>query len=407
MINKEICSVNLCTGCGACMDVCPQQCIKLKPDSLGALHPIVDFQSCINCNLCVKTCPNNINLEFHKSQTVYASWSLDNKVRLTSASGGLAFEFYRYWLCKGGVAAGVELDSKGFCQFIILKNQSDLLKTQNSKYTFSNTNGIYKIVKEYLEKDIPVLFIGTPCQVAGLYGFLKKKYSLLTTVDLICHGMPPGEYFQQHVSFVEKNNSKHKTKFICFRDPIYYTYTFTFTFTNEAGKSFYKKTVRSLDNYQLGYHHALIYRNNCYVCRYAQAKRISDITIGDFSGLGRFAPYTNEKRNVSCVLINTQQGRTLFNAIKQFVYFEERPSEEAFKIERQLQSPSVPHPKRNVFVKKFSETQDFELASNAALRKDKLNVLLRKGLWKRDIRRLLALIFPEKMIQLILHKLRD
>ena len=369
-MSRVICNHDKCTGCAACKDVCPKQCITMQPDDLDALHPVVDESICINCGLCEKTCPNNRELSYKLPHKVLAAWSNDNEVRRTSASGGIACELYHYWIKNGGVATGVVFDRDEGCHFILLENESDIKAVQNSKYTFSDTAGIYKVVKQKLQAGISVLFIGVPCQVAGLYGFLKKEYDNLTTVDIICHGMPPATYLEQHIKSIE-DKKKEYTHQLFFRDPKYYTYTYTFTLKNIKGKEFYNKKVLTRDNYQLGYHSALIYRENCYSCNYARKERISDLTIGDFSGLGRFAPFEYDKHNVSCILENTDKGSALLKKLNGALSMFERPACEAFEVEKQLKSPSVKHSRRSIFEKVYRKTRNYELASNIALKEEK------------------------------------
>lgn len=367
-MSRVICNHDKCTGCTACKDVCPKQCITMQPDELDASHPIVDDSICINCGLCEKTCPNNRELSYKLPHRVWAAWSNDNDVRRTSASGGIACEFYRYWIKNGGVATGVVYDRDEGCHFILLEKESDIKTVQNSKYTFSEIAGIYKVVKQKLQAGISVLFIGVPCQVAGLYGFLKKEYDNLITVDIICHGMPPATYLEQHIKSIE-DKKKEYTSQLFFRDPKYYTYTFTLK--NNNGKEFYNKKVLTCDNYQLGYHRALIYRENCYSCNYAREERISDLTIGDFSGLGRFAPFEYDKHNVSCILENTDKGSALLKKLNGALSMFERPACEAFEVEKQLKSPSVKHSRRSIFEKVYRKTRNYELASNIALKEEK------------------------------------
>lgn len=369
-MSRMICDYNKCTGCAACRDICPKQSITMRPDVLDALHPVIDESLCVDCGLCEKTCPNNREISYRYPQKVWAAWSNDNEVRRTSASGGIAFELYRYWIKKGGVATGVVYDREDGCHFILISKESDILPTQNSKYTFSDTNGIYKVVKQKLQAGVNVLFIGVPCQIAGLYGFLKKDYENLTTVDIICHGMPPAAYLKQHVEYIEQRKNEY-TSALCFRDPKYSTYTFTFTLKNSADKEFYNKKVLARDNYQLGYHRALIYRENCYSCNYARKERISDLTIGDFSGLGRFAPFEHDRHNVSCVLQNTVKGATLLFELKTALSLNERPAREAFDVEKQLKAPSVKHSGRTVFEQVYCETRNYELACKASLKVEK------------------------------------
>ena len=46
-----------CTGCTACVNVCPRQCILMRVDEEGFYYPIIDKEKCIECGLCEKVCP--------------------------------------------------------------------------------------------------------------------------------------------------------------------------------------------------------------------------------------------------------------------------------------------------------------------------------------------------------------
>lgn len=49
-----------CTGCEACIEVCPVDCIyKLEGEDLPTLQGFVDIdlERCIGCDLCAKWCP--------------------------------------------------------------------------------------------------------------------------------------------------------------------------------------------------------------------------------------------------------------------------------------------------------------------------------------------------------------
>mgnify|MGYP001361759987 FL=1 len=43
---------NRCDYCGACVTVCPVDCIEVRETSININHPI-----CIDCDLCVEICP--------------------------------------------------------------------------------------------------------------------------------------------------------------------------------------------------------------------------------------------------------------------------------------------------------------------------------------------------------------
>ena len=49
-----------CTGCEACITVCPVDCIELAPgpEHAGLMKLVeIDLDRCIGCTLCVKMCP--------------------------------------------------------------------------------------------------------------------------------------------------------------------------------------------------------------------------------------------------------------------------------------------------------------------------------------------------------------
>ena len=51
---------NGCTGCEACITVCPVDCIELVPgpEHAGLMKLVeIDLDRCIGCTLCVKMCP--------------------------------------------------------------------------------------------------------------------------------------------------------------------------------------------------------------------------------------------------------------------------------------------------------------------------------------------------------------
>ena len=58
---KKICDKNRCTGCSACINVCPKKCITMKEDEYGVLMPYINEKECINCNMCEKKKKNQTN----------------------------------------------------------------------------------------------------------------------------------------------------------------------------------------------------------------------------------------------------------------------------------------------------------------------------------------------------------
>lgn len=58
-------------------------------------------------------------------------------------------------------------------------------------------------MKAYLKEGKNVLFTGTPCQVDGLYRYLRRNYDNLLTLDLVCHGVPSNTLFHSYLLKLE------------------------------------------------------------------------------------------------------------------------------------------------------------------------------------------------------------
>ena len=82
----------LCCGCGACYNVCPNNCIEMKEDEEGFLFPIVDKLKCKNCKFCEKVCPigdeHYKKLYNEKQDICYAGLYNDPAVVQARSSGG-------------------------------------------------------------------------------------------------------------------------------------------------------------------------------------------------------------------------------------------------------------------------------------------------------------------------------
>lgn len=103
-----------------------------------------------------------------------------------------------------GVVFGVAFDEELNPVHIAVKDINLLYKLQGSKYVQSSIGDSYKEVKKYLAEGKKVLFSGTPCQVAGLKGYLMKPYENLITIDIICHGVPSSKFFKDYIETLEQ-----------------------------------------------------------------------------------------------------------------------------------------------------------------------------------------------------------
>lgn len=115
----DICKKELCTGCGLCEYVCPQQCISKVIGKEGVAYPYIDENICISCGKCQKLCPANNKIEAHEIKEVYAGWHTEEEQRRKSASGGIAFALYQYAIDHGFYVCGCYMNAEHKAKFSI------------------------------------------------------------------------------------------------------------------------------------------------------------------------------------------------------------------------------------------------------------------------------------------------
>jgi len=308
---------NACTGCEACSNICPVNAIKMLPDNEGFLYPEIDYAKCTNCGLCFKICPANSSDVIERGLSnplVYAAWNKNDIIRNQSSSGGIFSLLAEKTIETNGAVFGASFDQDMVVNHILVKNKEDLQKLRGSKYVQSRIGNSYSVAKDLLNKDVHVLFSGTPCQIMGLYAFLQEKPDTLYTCDLICHGVPSPKVLADYLKELEKEYGAKATK-ISFRDKSsgWSRPTFVVEFSN--GQK-YKEFFYEKDAYGKGFGLNLFLRPSCYICKYSNIPRVSDITLGDFWGIEKHMPNLDYNKGISIVLLNTEKGVKLFDSIK-------------------------------------------------------------------------------------------
>lgn len=318
-----------CCGCGACAQACPVNCIRMAADAEGFRYPEVDEAKCIQCGLCQKICPvMHKNSRISSTPKAYAAYNLDEKVRMASSSGGVFSLVAEHVLAGNGVVYGAALTKDQKVRHIRVTDPEAMAALRGSKYVQSDTDGIYLQVKRDLDAGRPVLFTGTPCQVAGLRSFLRKEYDNLFCMDIICHGVPSPMVWEKYVAHRE-NIAESPVTQISFRNKSqgWKTYAVNFGFSNDAE---YLEDYRK-DAFMRAFLQDLCLRPSCYACAFKTANRISDMTLADFWGIENVCPEMDDDKGTSLVLLHSKTGEMLFEAIRGNLRYREVDFEAAVK----------------------------------------------------------------------------
>lgn len=312
-----------CTGCGVCSNICPNSCIDMVSDNEGFLYPSTDLNNCIGCGLCEKTCPviNGIKSENNAQPPAYAAWSLDEDIRFNSTSGGIFTELAKRIISDGGYVAGARYNDRHLVEHCMINDNDDIILLRQSKYVQSNAGNIYKETREILNNNETVMFVGTPCQCAGLVSFLGRGYDNLLLCDFVCRGVNSPIAYTKYLESM-KNEYRSPVKKVWFKNKINGWNKFCTKIDFESGKEYYGDRYKDL--FMLGFlKYNLYMRTSCSNCSFIGFPRNSDITLADFWGVRLRDETQDTDKGTSLVLINSPKGNVFFESIHEQIFQEE------------------------------------------------------------------------------------
>lgn len=243
------------------------------------------MDKCVHCGLCEKVCPvEHPVYENSETPDVFAAYSARERRR--SSSGGMFYAIARYVIGKGGVVFGAAYDKDLRVRHIAAADMAGLEQLRGSKYVQSHVGDAFKEAAAYLKQGRLVYFTGTPCQIAGLKSFLRRRYDNLLTSDLVCHGVPSQWLFDKHLQYLSWREGSKVTSY-SFRDGKYWTIREKVDYADgKVSCEFDGNRSPYLYAFGLGY----TYRRSCFDCKFARIPRQGDITLADYWGVGRFHP---------------------------------------------------------------------------------------------------------------------
>ncbi len=340
----------------ACVQLCAKKCISMQDSEKGFRYPRIDAEACVECGACMKACHQlDGTVAKNKPLKVYAAWHKDKVIHAASSSGGAFTAIADAILDRGGVVFGASACADGHVHHIYVEHKKDLARLRGSKYVQSDLADSYSIVKNLLRKGRQVLFVGSPCQVAGLYAYLRRRYENLCTCDFICHGVPS----QNVLDIYKLKIAKPANSIVAFRDNRVCGYRLTL---NDI-------PVSPVDDYYMrAFNKGLMFMDACYTCQYATPERVADFTIGDFWGIGVKKPFNHHHPlGISLLMVNSPAAQELMPEMAESLHIEERDLDEAVAGNHNLSKTSVPSCDRSDFYKDFEMMNKWKLMSKYRL----------------------------------------
>ena len=394
-----------CCGCSACVQRCPKQCISLTEDEEGFLYPYVNEESCVECGLCEKICPILNPQEETFPLQVIAAKNTNTEERLGSSSGGLFLPLAKSIINEGGIVFGADYDSNWEVHHVGVENVSGLYALMMSKYLQSRIENTYKEAEKFLKCGRKVMFVGTPCQIAGLHGFLRHKvYPNLLTIDVVCHGAPSPGVWRQYLAetyseeeFIKsrlkaaagKNtvlyqslNAKSPIGDIKFRDKTdgwkKYRFVVRQKSASKADQNSVLSSVFHYDNeYMNGFLNDIYLRPSCYHCTLKNGASHSDMTIADYWAAKVVDKDFDDDKGLGLVILYSEKGRKVFAGLDLTV--REVSSENAHLYNGGFNEHTLPHPKRAKF---------FRMISCGYSVSDSVTTCLKVSVIRRNLRRI-------------------
>lgn len=341
-----------CSGCTACSQVCPKSCISMLPDQEGFVYPVIDENVCIECGKCRNVCPILQHDGGSIPKQVLAEKNRNEEVRSTSSSGGVFYEIAKNFIQNRGYVYGCALDRDMVARHICVNSLKELDKLKSSKYVQSDMSNTMAEIRKRLNKGEKVLFSGTPCQAAGLRNYLGKDYDNLIVIDVLCHGVPSPKLFADYLECLSQQYGGGKPISVNFRNKqrgwkrLYMEVRF------DNGKRHY--IYSGYDRYEGMFLNNMSLRPSCYECKFTRAKRLGDLTLGDFWGIGKKYPDWDDDRGISVVMLNTDKGTEIYGKVANLFDGKREDFETVKAGQRTLYAPTTKNPKRDEFYKMYA-----------------------------------------------------
>ena len=310
---------------------------------------------------------------------VYAVKHKNKNVIKSSSSGGLFTALSDVFLDNGNAVASCVYNYKtDKVEFKIYQDKNTRDYARGSKYIQASIGNGFKDVSEWLMKnpEKSLIAFGTGCQMDGLRRYLQLKNlrHRVILIDIICHGATSPGLWEK---YLKDKNLKGKLDYISFKDKRNGWHNPT-VFVKSNGNE-----ISIKDFYEWFYGEWAI-RESCYSCPFTRIERDTDMTIGDYWGIENVMPDFADPMGVSLMLIHSNEGKKLFEKIKDSIEY--RESNQIDCLQPRLISPAE-HPKDRKRFWDDVNSKGIEYCS----KKYKEDVL-KTSIWRKVVRKAKSII---------------
>jgi len=203
-LKVEVLEMNLCSGCGVCVGVCPTGALAI--DIFKSHEPLIDESKCTCCGLCFEVCPGRgypvvqwaqqhcneetrMVLERGPVCKYLMGHSTDPDIRLNSASGGIATSLMLHLLETGQVDEVAVIGMENERPLAQLTSDPQVVRDAlASKY--GPVPMLATLIPELHKRSRRIALTVTPCQLGGwrraVERIPKLRESTVLTIGLFC-----------------------------------------------------------------------------------------------------------------------------------------------------------------------------------------------------------------------------
>lgn len=301
-----------CTGCGACVAICPVKAISYAINEDGFFEAQVDENKCIECGKCTTVCfrfDMRAPVSDITDAAMYAAQSTTPRTIFECTSGGIAHEIAQWAIRQGHYVLGTIYNhTTEQAEMRVARTAEEIEAFKGSKYLQSNSAAAISEMLMYARQNKAQGFVvfGTPCQIYGLRRLITETRlpNPFYYIDLFCHGVPSYLVWNTY----RKELGFEKTTYVEFRDHQAPWHFFHLKIADSEKCQLIDKEKSSFyqlffDNQSLNY--------ACTDCPVRKRFSAADIRLGDFWG----KRYANRLDGVSLCALLTENGEILINRL--------------------------------------------------------------------------------------------